>query len=216
MLSRDLDAVAVRVLGSLIEKELATPDHYPLSLNALTSACNQLSNREPVMALDEREVAAALDDLRRRGLVRSIQSVGSRVPKYRHLLGEFDDLDRPKLAVLCVLSLRGPQTAAEVRTRAGRLLPGDAAGSMDAALDALAGRDPEPLAVRLPRRPGQKEARFAHLLSGEVGHLDEEVPSEVPTMPGDRISALEEAVRGLRGEIADLQVQFAALRKQLE
>lgn len=196
MLSRDLDAAAVRVLGALIEKELATPDHYPLSLNALTAACNQISNREPVMALAEREVSAAVDDLRRRGLVRSIQSIGSRVPKYQHLLGEFDDLDRTKLAVLCVLSLRGPQTAAEVRTRASRLLPDDAAAGIDAALEALAARDPEPLAVRLERRPGQKEARYAHLLSGDVAPAVGAVEPAAPARgtADERLAALEEGL----------------------
>lgn len=217
MLTRDLDPVGVRVLGALVEKELATPDHYPLSLNALTSACNQISNRDPVMALSEREVTAALDDLRRRGLVRSIQAIGSRVPKYQHLLAEFADIDRTMRAVLCVLALRGQQTAAEVRTRASRLLPEDATAGIDAALEGLAARDPEPLVTRLPRQPGQKEPRYAHLLSGDVVPAPVEV--ETPVSPGtapERIAALEEAIRDLRAEVADLRSQLADFRRQFE
>ena len=130
ILPTNLEPVEVRVIGSLIEKELSTPDNYPLSLNALTSACNQSSNRDPVMSLEEGTVMQAIDTLRRQGLVRSIQAIGSRVPKYQHLLAETDELTRAELAVLCVLALRGPQTQAEVRTRAARLMPGDDSSGM--------------------------------------------------------------------------------------
>ena len=159
MLPNSLGPVDVRVIGSLIEKELSTPDHYPLSLNALTSACNQSSNRDPVMSLEETTVSQAIDTLRRQGLVRSIQAIGSRVPKYQHLLAESAELTRAELAVLCVLALRGPQTQAEVRTRAARLMPDEDTTGIDTALEALVTREPQPVVARLQRRPGQKEAR---------------------------------------------------------
>jgi uncharacterized protein YceH (UPF0502 family) len=216
MLPLDLDPAAIRVLGSLIEKELSTPDHYPLSLNALTSACNQSSNRDPVMSLDEGTVSQAIDGLRRQGLVRSIQAIGSRVPKYQHLVAEAGELTRTELAVLCVLALRGPQTQAEVRTRATRLLPGDDPGGIDAALEALIAREPEPVVARLTRRPGQKEVRYAHRLGGEVAYTVDDLPSAAPAGAADRIVALEELTRELRNEVADLREQLAAFRRQFE
>ena len=216
MLPHDLEPVPIRVLGSLIEKELSTPDHYPLSLNALTSACNQSSNRDPVMSLDEGVVSQAIDGLRRQGLVRSIQAIGSRVPKYQHLLAEAGELTRAELAVLCVLALRGPQTQAEVRTRAARLVAGDDTGVIDTALEALIAREPEPVVTRLPRRPGQKEVRYAHRLAGEVVYTTEDVPLATPAGSTDRIAALEELTQELRNEVADLRAQLAAFRKQFE
>ncbi len=216
MLPHDLEPVAIRVLGSLIEKELSTPDHYPLSLNALTSACNQSSNRDPVMSLDEGAVSQAIDGLRRQGLVRSIQAVGSRVPKYQHLLADAAEFTRAELAVLCVLALRGPQTQAEVRTRAARLVPDEGPGVIDTALEALIAREPEPVVTRLPRRPGQKEVRYAHRLAGEVVYTADDMPTPTPGGSTDRIAALEEVTQELRHEIADLRAQLAAFRKQFE
>ena len=217
MLPNNLAPAEVRVIGSLIEKELSTPDHYPLSLNALTSACNQSSNRDPVMSLEETTVMQAIDTLRRQGLVRSIQAIGSRVPKYSHLLAETDELTRAELAVLCVLALRGPQTQAEVRTRAARFMPGDDSTGLDAALEALITRD-QPVAARLSRRPGQKEARYAHLLSGDVVEVaaDAPQPLSTPTPAADRIAALEDLAQEFSKEIADLRAQLAAFRKQFE
>jgi uncharacterized protein YceH (UPF0502 family) len=214
MFPENLAPVEVRVLGSLIEKELSTPDHYPLSLNALTSACNQSSNRDPVMSLDEATVSRAIDTLRRQGLVRSIQGIGSRVPKYQHLMAEF--FSPAELAVLCVLALRGPQTQAEVRTRAARLMPGDDSAGLDAALDALVTRDAEPVVARLSRRPGQKEARYAHLLSGAVAEAADDVQVAPPPPSSDRLAALEELALELRNEVADLRAQLASFRKQFE
>ena len=218
MLPDTLDPVAVRIIGCLIEKEFSTPDHYPLSLNALTSACNQLSNRDPVMSLDEGTTSQAIDSLRRQGLVRSIQSVGSRVPKYQHLLAEAEEFSRAELAVLCVLSLRGAQTQAEVRSRAARLMPGDDAAGLDAALESLIGRDPRPVVARLPRRPGQKEVRYAHLLSGDVTPTADATPDATPaTAPDtDRLDALEQMANELRNEVADLRTQLEGFRKQFE
>lgn len=216
MLPNNLEPTAVRVIGSLIEKELSTPDHYPLSLNALTSACNQSSNRDPVMSLDEGSVSQAIDALRRQGLVRSIQAIGSRVPKYQHLLAEAGEFTRAELAVLCVLMLRGPQTQAEVRVRAARLMPADEAGDLDAALDALIVREPQPVVSRLPRRPGQKEARHVHLLAGDVAETADDQPLAPPAPAADRIAALEELAQELSKEVADLRAQLAAFRKQFE
>ena len=216
MLPNNLDPVAVRVIGSLIEKELSTPDNYPLSLNALTSACNQSSNRDPVMALEEGAVMQAIDILRRQGLVRSIQAIGSRVPKYSHLLAETDELTRAELAVLCVLALRGPQTQAEVRTRAARLMPGDDFTGIDAALEALIAHEPTPVVARLARRPGQKEPRYAHLLAGDVVESVDDAPVATPPNAPDRLAALEELANELRNEVADLRAQLASFRKQFE
>lgn len=216
MLPHDLEPAAIRVLGSLIEKELSTPDHYPLSLNALTSACNQSSNRDPVMSLEEAAVSQAIDVLRRQGLVRSIQAIGSRVPKYQHLVAEVGELTPMELAILGVLALRGPQTLAEVRTRAGRLVPGDDPGGIDVALEALIAREPDPVVTRLPRRPGQKEVRYAHRLAGEVVYTVDDVAPATPGGSADRITALEELTQELRNEVADLRAQLAAFRKQFE
>jgi uncharacterized protein YceH (UPF0502 family) len=217
MLPNNLDPVAVRIIGCLIEKELSTPDHYPLSLNALTSACNQLSNRDPVMSLEESAVSQTIDSLRRQGLVRSIQSAGSRVPKYQHLLAEVGEFSRAELAVLCVLLLRGFQTQGEVRSRAARLIPADDSAGLDAALEALITRE-TPTVARLPRRPGQKEVRYGHLLSGDVIASTDDVPDHVPvtTPSADRIDALEQLANELRNEVADLRAQLAAFRKQFE
>ena len=211
-----IEPIEVRVIGSLIEKELSTPDHYPLSLNALTSACNQSSNRDPVMALEEGAVSHAIDTLRRQGLVRSIQAIGSRVPKYQHLLAEAAELTRAELAVLCVLALRGPQTQAEVRTRAARLMPGDDSTGLDGALEALITREPRPVVARLARRPGQKEPRYAHLLAGDVAEADEGAAIQPPAATTDRMSVLEERIEELRNEVSDLRAQLASFRKQFE
>lgn len=212
---RDLDPISIRVLGSLIEKELSTPEHYPLSLNALTAACNQSSNRDPVMSLDESAVSQSIDRLRRQGLVRSFQGIGSRVPKFSHLLTEAGDFTRAETAVLGVLMLRGPQTQAEVRTRAARLMPGDDQTGLDATLEGLAAREPA-MVVRLTRRPGQKESRFAHLLGGPMEQATDDMMSVSATERPDRIGALEELVTELRNEVADLRSQLASFRKQFE
>jgi uncharacterized protein YceH (UPF0502 family) len=215
MLPQNLNPIQARVLGSLIEKELSTPEHYPLSLNALTNACNQSSNRDPVMKLDEGIVSGALDSLRRLNLVRSFQASGSRVPKYQHLLTESGELAGAELAVICALLLRGPQTAAELKTRSARLTPGDESWSVEQVLNALAAREPQPAVIRLQRRPGQKEARFMHLL-GDAVTGDETVNEAEPTGAVDRLTALEEMTRELRDEVTSLRAQFAEFRKQLE
>lgn len=209
MLPQNLAPSEVRVLGALIEKALSTPDHYPLSLNALVSACNQVSNRDPVTSLTDTEVSAAIDVLRRQSLVRSFQGSGERVPKYQHLLADTEGLSSVELAVLCVLALRGPQTLGEIRSRAARLMPGDGPDGVEAALDVLA--------VCLPRRPGQKEARYAHRLGGDILHEEkEDVAGPVPASSADRITALEELTMELRSDVTDLRAQLEAFRKQFE
>ena len=219
LVDNPLTDVETRVLGSLIEKEMTTPDHYPLSLNALTNACNQSSNREPVVQYDEHTVARAVETLRVRALVRAIQQSGSRVTKYRHLVGEAMGLIARQEAVLCVLMLRGPQTLAELRTRSSRLATFESLDDVETSLNQLIAREPSALAVRLPRRPGQKEARYAHLLSGEVSFDTPDAPDDVPTRAAaghDRIGALEASVDELRKEVVDLRNQLDSFRKQFE
>jgi hypothetical protein len=209
----------VRVLGSLAEKELTTPENYPLSLNALTNACNQISNRDPVVQYDEATVKAAVDRLRKYSLVRSIQRADARVMKYMHLMGDALDLDRAEIAAMCVLMLRGPQTVGEIRTRAGRLFDFQSLEGVEATLNRLAARAPTPLVTRLERQPGQKEARFAHLLAGEVTVVASAAPgpeSQVACDDPDRLDALENTIELLRGEVADLRAEVGELKRLLE
>ena len=213
-----LTDVEARVLAALIEKEATTPDAYPLSLGALLAACNQTSNREPVMRLDEEAVSAATTSLRRRSLLRAIQPAGSRVGKHQHLLADALSLDRRELALLAVLMLRGPQTAGELHVRTARLAEFADLAAVEATLDALVVREPEPLVARLPRRAGQREVRYAHLLSGEPAA--EEAPAAAApagTATDDgRVSALEQAVAELRDELAALRNELAEFRAQFQ
>ena len=214
-----LNDADVRVLGSLIEKEITTPDNYPLSLNALVNACNQSSNRDPAVDYDEVTVKAAVDRLRKLSLVRSLQRSGERVMKYMHLFGDAANLDRAQIAILDVLMLRGPQTLGAIRTHASRMYDFQRLDDVEATLDGLASRSPEPLVVRLERQSGQKEARYAHLLSGEptlpLASVEPE-PVEA-TEPGtDRFSELERSVASLRDEVASLRTELAALKRVFE
>lgn len=218
----ELDPTDIRVLGALIEKELATPDNYPLSLNALTLACNQSSNRDPVMRLDDASVVAATDRLRRLSFVRALQKSDSRVLKYSHLLADALDLDRRELAVLCVLMLRGPQTVGELKVRTARLAEFESIADVDAVLTALATRDGTPLVQRLARRPGQKEARIAHLFApvadADAGDAAAPAPASAPPAPAgaDRVAALETAVEELRSELADIRRHLEEFRRQFQ
>jgi uncharacterized protein YceH (UPF0502 family) len=208
-----LDVVGVRVLGSLIEKEVTTPDNYPLTLNALTAACNQTSNRDPVLDLDEATVASSLDDLARRGLAREVHRSDSRAKRYRHQLVETLHLHSAEIAALCVLMLRGAQTAGEIRTRTGRLHEFPDLAHVEVTLQSLMTL-PVPLVVQLPRRPGQKEVRFAHLLSGEPQPEAAEPAATVePARPG-RIEVLEQSIDSLREELAELRAQFEQFRRE--
>jgi uncharacterized protein YceH (UPF0502 family) len=213
-----LNDADVRVLGSLVEKELTTPEHYPLSLNALTNACNQSSNRDPVVQFDEATVKAAVDRLRKYSLVRSIQRTDARVMKYMHLMGEAMSVERPELAAMCVLMLRGPQTMGEIRTRGSRLFEFQSLEEVETTLNVLTTRAPSPLVTRLPRQPGQKEARYAHLLSGEVT-IDASRPVAPPVdahAEPDRLALLESAVDALRREVTDLRAEVGEFRRLFE
>ena len=219
-MSLELSDVEVRVLGALVEKEITTPEYYPLSLNALTNACNQKSNRDPMMALDEDAVRRALRSLTDQYIVRSA-SGDSRVAKFEHRLNEFYNFHRHEIAVLCVLMLRGPQTPGELRTRAERMYEFQDLDSVHAALNLLMRRDP-PLVKALPRQPGTKESRFMHLLSGDRGPASgaEEVPegaaSGVNATYSERIAQLETEVSELRRELETLREQFSSFQKQFQ
>ena len=214
-----LNDVECRVLGSLVEKEITTPEYYPLSLNALVNACNQKSNREPAMNLDEAAVRQALHSLDEQSLVRSVSAADSRVTKYEHRLQEAFNFYRHEIAILCVLLLRGPQTPGELRIRAERMHPFDDLGAVQSSLQHLMKREP-PLVKILPRQPGTKEARYAHLLSGDVEASDARPAFEATAASvnanGERIATLEERIAGLQKEIAELRQQFAVFRKQIE
>ena len=214
-----LNEIEVRVLGSLAEKEITTPDYYPLSLNAVINACNQKSNRDPVMALDESVVTQALDSLNEKNLAGQVTSADSRVPKYAHRLQEFFNFDRREMAVLCVLLLRGPQTPGELRGRAERMYKFDDLAVVESALRHLMEREP-PLVKKLARQPGTKESRYAHLLAGDVeGWIAPAEAHPVAATGGQdeqRITRLETEVQSLRTEIADLRQQLEDFRKQFE
>ena len=208
-----LDETEVRVLGSLMEKEITTPEYYPLSLNALVNACNQKSNRDPVASYDEAAVDTALAGLRAKGLALRISGPDMRVPKHQHRLSEFFNLGRRESAVLCVLMLRGPQTVGELRGRTERLYQFDDLAAVEACLNRLMEWQPEPLAASLPRQTGYKETRYAHLLAGE--------PRVEPAMQAagtreDPIAHLKAAVENLEREVAELKRHFAEFRKQFE
>jgi len=214
-----LNEVETRVLGSLVEKELTTPDYYPLSLNALLNACNQKSNRDPVMNLNENAVSQALRSLDKEGLAGRADGMDNRVTKFEHRLQEAFNFDRREIAILCELLLRGPQTPGELRSRADRMHPFDDLGQVQSTLQRLAQREP-PLVKMLPRQPGTKESRYAHLLSGDVQiQAPEAIPETAPThrtADGERIARLENELSALQNEVANLKQQFAEFRKQFE
>jgi uncharacterized protein len=212
-----LSEVEARVLGSLVEKQLTTPEYYPLTLNALTAACNQKSNRDPVMSLNDTAILAAVDSLRDKNLVYLYYGSSSRAVKYKHMLPSVYDLDAAGVALVAVLLLRGPQTLGELRERTGRLHEFGGLGEVQEALDGLIRRD-EPLVVKLERQHGQKEARFAHLLSGEIDQATVAVSREraaVSGKPGnERVEELENEVEKLRSELSALRKEFDAFKEQ--
>lgn len=217
-----LNAHETRVLGSLIEKQITTPDYYPLSLNALVNACNQLTNREPVMSLDETVVVRALDGLRDKRLGTLFSGAESRVPKYKHTLTDAILLTPAELALMCVLMLRGPQTLSELRTRTERMFAFDTLPEVEEALNGLATRQPQSLVAKLPRAPGTKESRYAQLLSGPVDAVTstKTLPLEPATaavrVENERIAKLEQETADLRREVTELKEQFATFQKQFE
>jgi len=210
-----LNQIEVRVLGALMEKETTTPDYYPMSLNALINACNQKSNREPVMNLDEGAVREALDSLNAKGLAGPISSAESRVTKYAHRLQETFNFDRRETAVLCVLFLRGPQTPGELRGRTERLYRFDGLEAVESVLHRLIERE-SPLVKKLPRLPGTKESRYAHLLAGEVEAEVELSAAPEAGRETERLARLENEVAALQQELADLKQQLTDFRKQFE
>lgn len=210
-----LDAVEVRVLGSLIEKEVTTPDNYPLTLNALVSACNQSSNRDPVLSLDETTVHKAIDDLTRRSFVRAVHRSDSRAKRYRQTISETLSLHPAETAVMGVLMLRGPQTVGEIRTRTARMFEFVDLSHVEITLQTLMTLA-NPLVVQLPRQPGQKEVRYAHLLSGEPDIEAFEAPASVSSTKSDRIDTLEQAVESLRAEVSELRAQLEEFRREFQ
>ncbi len=211
-----INETEARILGSLVEKQLTTPEYYPLTLNALTAACNQKSNRDPAMSLDESAILAAIDTLRDKNLVYLFYGSGSRTVKYKHMLPNVYEVEPPAVALIALLLLRGPQTAGEMRGRADRLYPFSSIGEVQETLDELAGRS-EPLVVRLERQPGQKEARYAHLLSGEVDTAAFATRSQTAAIDprsNSRVDALEEELSGLKSEIAELREEFNRFKEQ--
>jgi uncharacterized protein YceH (UPF0502 family) len=217
-----LSEVAARVLGALVEKEITTPEYYPLSLNALVNACNQKTNREPVMNLDEDAVTVALRSLSELELAGAADTNDSRVRKYEHRLGEVFNFTRPEIAVLCALLLRGAQTPGEIRGRAERLHHFEELSDVQAGLQKLMQREPTLVKV-LARQPGTKESRYVHLLCGDVevattdGARESVGAISGPHVTDDgRIVRLESEVAALRSEVAELKLQLAQFRKQFE
>ena len=214
-----LNEYEARVVGSLIEKQMTTPDYYPLTLNALTHACNQKNNRDPVVAYDEPTVQRALDSLREKKLAYVFTGSESRVPKYGHLFPKAYDLSPPEVAALCVLLLRGPQTVGEIRGRTGNLHQFESLAEVEVTLQGLMTREAGPLVARLPPPAGAKEPRYAHLLSGEVLLEELRAPasaSETARAGAERITKLESELDALRREVDELRRQFGEFRKQFE
>jgi len=224
-MEKTLSDVSIRILGCLVEKERTTPESYPLTLNALRNACNQKSNRRPVVAFDEAAVLRGLEQLRDQGYVARVRRADSRATKYEHRMLERLDLSEKEAALLAELMLRGPQTPGELRTRAGRMCDFGDLEAVETTLNALIAR-PDPLVLKLPRRPGQKECRYAHRLGGTPALPDEEQPpppvgaEAAQTGKGTpqerRLAELEETVRALREELRALREEFEGFRGQFE
>jgi uncharacterized protein YceH (UPF0502 family) len=224
-LSAVLNDAELRVLGSLVEKAATTPDTYPLSLNALTLACNQLTNRDPVVAFDETTVVRALDGLREKRLAAQFAGAESRVAKYKHTLHDAVLLTPAELAILNVLMLRGPQTTGELRTRTERLFVFDSLPEVEETLTGLIQRMPQPLVIKLPRQPGTKESRYAQLLSAraESPTLGTAPPGPKPELAtltvraeNERIAHLEKELVTLRADFQSLRTQFTDFRRQFD
>jgi uncharacterized protein YceH (UPF0502 family) len=216
-----LNDTEVRILGCLIEKESATPDYYPLTLNSLVNACNQKSNRNPVVSYEETTVVRGLDSLQEKGLSEKIFKADSRVPKYRHLFMKKFNLSRREVAVLCVLMLRGPQTSGEVRGRSERIYKFDGLSEVEEVLSELVDNE-QPMLIKMPRQIGRKEPRYMHLLSGkpEIKGSEKPVPEETATLQvraeNERIVKLENELAALRREFNNLKKEFSDLKSQFE
>jgi len=217
-----LPELEVRILGSLIEKQISTPEYYPMTLNALTNACNQKNNRDPVVTYDDTTVIRGLDGLRDKVLVAMVTGAGMRVPKYRQKFTETYLFTEQQTAAMCILMLRGAQTVGEIRTRATMLYNFTSLEEVETILLGLIERTPDPLVIRLPRQPGQKEVRYMHLLCGTPNIA--EIAASMPVEPAriqvqaenERIAALEKTVAAMQAEIKQLHGQFAEFKKQFE
>jgi uncharacterized protein YceH (UPF0502 family) len=217
-----LNEAEVRVLGALVEKQVTTPEYYPLTLNALTQACNQKNNRNPVVTFDEATVTQAIESLRAKNLVYLFYGSTSRAPKYKHMMSEVFGLNPQELAVMCVLMLRGAQTIGEIRGRTDRLYDFSGLPEVEETLNSLSVKEPQSLVTSLARQPGQKEIRYAHLLSGEVdvtyqpeANASEETMTNRPPK-SDRLSILEKEVESLRDEVEALRRELENFKKQFE
>ena len=216
--------VEIRILGALIEKEITTPEYYPLSLNGLVNACNQKSNRDPVMTLDENEVLHGVDSLREKRLAWQLNTAGGRVPKYEHNLRSVFTLSTQEIALLCVLMLRGPQTPGELRVRTERMCTFASLEEVETALQGLISREDGPFVIELPRQPGHKESRFTHLFCGIPEMSSPELLQTVrqETIAGatgqyqDRIRELEQEIRILRDELQQFKAEFTVFKKQFD
>jgi uncharacterized protein len=215
-----LNEYELRVLGAMVEKQIATPDYYPMTLNALVNACNQKNHRDPVVSYDEQTVIRALDSLREKKIAYTFHGADSRVPKFGHLFQKAFELTEGETALMCVLVLRGPQTPGELRSRTQHLHNFENLPEVESLLQGLSTRA-EPLTLRLPRQPGSRESRFAHLIGGPIdSELMEsqmiEPPQRAPRGENERVVKLEEQVSKLRQEIDELRGQFAEFKKQFE
>ena len=214
-----LTDIETRVLGSLVEKQVTTPEYYPLTLNALTAACNQKNNRNPVTSYSEEQVAQALESLREKNLTYVFYGSSSRVPKYKHVTPEVLHLNAAEVALVCVLMLRGAQTLGELRGNASRLHVFSGLEEVEQTLNSLMTRDADPLVAKMPRQIGQKEVRFMHLLNGDLpteAPAESPVPRRAPASGQDRVSILEQEVASLKSQVQDLQQQFDTFKKQFE
>jgi uncharacterized protein len=214
-MSGQLTEIEARIVGSLIEKQLTTPEYYPLTLNALIAACNQKTNREPVTNYDEPSISRSLEDLRDKNIVYVFYGSTSRVPKYKHIVPQVYELEPSETAVMCVLMLRGPQTIGELRERTGRLYDFRDLNDVNETLESLQKRD-EPLIVRLERAPGQKEARYAHLLCGEVTSYTPPERVSRGTANDERLEKLEQELESLKTELSAFRQEFEDFKKQFE
>jgi uncharacterized protein len=217
-----LNEVEVRVLGALVEKQVTTPEYYPLTLNALVQACNQKNNRNPVVSFDEEAVMQAVESLRGKNLVYVFYGSTSRVPKYKHMMTEIFELSPRELAIMCVLMLRGPQTPGELRGRTERLYDFSGMEEVEETLALLSNKDPQVLVSKLPRHPGQKEIRYVHLLAGEVSvdYASESSGAEAERMSKpartDKTNELEQEVNALRDEVNKLREEFEEFKRQFD
>lgn len=214
-MSEKLSIVEARILGALIEKQLTTPEYYPLTLNALVAACNQKTNREPVFFFTDETVEKALDGLREKNLVYVFYGSTSRVPKYKHLVPKYYEIDERETAIICVLLLRGAQTLGELRERTGRIYEFSGLGEVNETLDNLIKRE-TPLVAKLERQPGQKEARFVQLIAEETAAPPSATGSSANPAGNERLEKLETEMESLRGELNELREMFENFKKQFE